>query len=115
MADDNEILVVAVQGLLQILGHSVEVVTNGREALDAALREDFDFVLLDIQMPEMDGLETARLLRRQPPGRSRPRIIGISGEGVDRETYAASGMDDFLAKPVRFADLVHALKPCSPL
>ena len=114
VADDNEMLRVAVRGLLQRLGHSVDVVTNGREAVEAASREDFDLLLLDVQMPEMDGFEAARSLRHRLGGGRRPRIIGVSGEGAERESCAAAGMDDFLIKPFRLADLVRVIKHYGP-
>jgi CheY-like chemotaxis protein len=113
VADDDEVLRVAFQGLLRSLGHSVDVVTNGREAVETAAREDFDFVFLDIQMPEMDGLEAARSLRQEFAGGRTPRLIGLSGESEERATYTAAGMDVFLVKPVRLADLIDALKHCS--
>lgn len=110
LADDNVMLRTAIGGLLQILGCSVDVVANGREAVELASREDFDVVLLDLQMPVMGGLEAARSLRRRHDGRARTLIIGFSGEVEDRETCEAAGMDDFVAKPVRFADLVLVLE-----
>jgi CheY-like chemotaxis protein len=110
VADDNEMIGTAVQGLLQSLGHSVEVVTNGREAVESAAREGFDAVFLDIQMPEMDGFEAAHWLRHGHAGGRPPRIIGFSGESPDPESYAAAGMDDFLLKPIHLADLVRALE-----
>jgi CheY-like chemotaxis protein len=109
VADDNEMLGAAVGGLLQSLGHSVDVVTNGREAVESAAREDFDAVFLDVQMPEMGGFEAAHRLRHENAGGRPPRIIGLSGESPDHESYTAAGMDDFLLKPVRLADLVQAL------
>jgi CheY-like chemotaxis protein len=109
LADDNEMLRAAIRGLLERLGHSVDVVTNGREAVESAARGDFDLVLLDVQMPVMGGLEAARSLRHRQAGGRRPRIIGLSGEGEERASYAAAGMDDFLIKPVRLADLVHVI------
>ena len=109
VADDNEMLRAAVRGLLERLGHSVDVVANGREAVESAAREDFDLVFLDVQMPEMDGFEAARSLSHRHAGGHRPRIIGLSGESEERESYAAAGMDDFLIKPIRLADLVHVI------
>jgi two-component system sensor histidine kinase/response regulator len=110
VADDNEMIGAAVGGLLQSLGHSVDVVTNGREAVESAARENFHVVFLDVQMPEMDGFEAARWLRHEHTGVRPLRIIGFSGESPDRESYATAGMDDFLLKPIRLADLVQALK-----
>jgi CheY-like chemotaxis protein len=106
VADDDEMLAVAVRGLLQSLGHSVDAVTDGREAVAAAAREDFDLVFLDVQMPVMGGFEAARMLRREHSRGREPRIIGVLGEREEREAYAGAGMDDFLVKPVRLADLV---------
>jgi len=110
VADDNEMLRVAIRGLLRNLGHAVEVVANGREAVEAAAHDDYDLVFLDIQMPEMGGFEAARLCRQENTRGQPPRIVGLSGEPEDRETYAAAGMDDFLVKPIRLTDLVHVLK-----
>jgi CheY-like chemotaxis protein len=111
VADDNEVLLAAVRGLLRLMGHSPDVARNGREALEAAARNRYDVVLLDVQMPEMGGFEAARTLRRDDPSGTPPRIIGLSGECADRESYAAAGMDDFLIKPVRRRDLARVLVP----
>jgi CheY-like chemotaxis protein len=93
------------------MGHTTEVARNGREALEAASRQIYDIVLLDIQMPEMDGYEAARALRADVPAGTPRRIIGFSGEAPDREWYVSSGMDDFLVKPVRPRDLERILRP----
>jgi CheY-like chemotaxis protein len=111
LVDDNEVLLTAVRGLLRLMGHAADVARNGREAVEAAARRAYDVVLLDVQMPEMGGFETARTLRRDVPGGTRPRIIGCSGESADREWYTAAGMDDFLVKPVRPGDLERVLLP----
>jgi CheY-like chemotaxis protein len=111
VVDDNEVLLTAVGGLLRSMGHSPDVARNGREAVEAAARNRYDVVLLDIQMPEMGGFEAARTLRRDDPSGTPPRIIGLSGEWADRESYAAAGMDDFLIKPVRPRDLARVLVP----
>jgi CheY-like chemotaxis protein len=111
VADDNETLRAAVRGLLRNLGHSVETVSNGPDAVEAAARRAFDLVFLDVQMPGMGGFEVARSLRqgqRRPEGPA-TSIIGLSGEGEDPDAYAAAGMDDFLVKPVRLGDLVRVL------
>jgi CheY-like chemotaxis protein len=110
VADDNEMLGAIVGGLLESLGHSVDVVSNGLEVIESASRGKFDVVLLDVQMPEMGGFEAAHRLRHEHVGERRPWIIGCSAEGQERKLYTAAGMDDFLLKPVRLADLTHALQ-----
>lgn len=111
LVDDNEVLLIAIRGLLRLMGHTTDVARNGREALEATSRHMYDVVLMDIQMPEMGGYEAARTLRRDFPVGTGPRIIGFSGESADRESYTASGMDDFLVKPVRPTDLERVLRP----
>lgn len=110
VADDHEMLRTAVRGLLQHLGCSVAVAANGREAVEMASREDFDLVLLDLQMPEMGGIEAARAIRRRHESGTQPRIVGVSGEVEERFVCEAAGMDDFIAKPVRIADLILVLE-----
>jgi CheY-like chemotaxis protein len=111
VVDDNEVLLAAVRGLLLLMGHTTDVARNGREALEAAAQNGYDVVLLDLQMPEMGGFEAARTLRRDAPSGTPPRIIGLSGESADRESYEAAGMDDFLIKPVCPQDLERVLVP----
>jgi CheY-like chemotaxis protein len=113
VADDNEVIRVVTRGLLQRCGHRVDVVSDGLEAVEAVSHGRFDVVLLDVQMPGMDGLEVASHLRRRH-GADCPRIIGLSGEHEERAVYAAAGMDHFLAKPIRLADLVDALEGQGP-
>jgi CheY-like chemotaxis protein len=109
VADDNENLRGAVQRLFRLLGYSVDAVANGREAVEAAARQEYGLVFLDIQMPEMDGLEAARSIRGDCRGGDRPRIVGLSAEGAEPAAFEAAGMDDYLMKPVLFADLVRIL------
>lgn len=108
IADDNEMFAAAIRGMLESLGHSVEVVTNGRDAIEAAARQDFDYVFLDFQMPEVGGFETASSLRQRRLAGSSTQIIGFSAQR-DRSQAQAAGMDGFLLKPVRIADLVGVL------
>src|SRR5258707_13257 len=75
IAEDNEMLRYSVRELLRGFGHLVEAVANGREAVEAAARQAYDLVFLDIHMPELCGLETARTLRRISPGGGQARII----------------------------------------
>ncbi|HEX3828909.1 MAG TPA: response regulator [Sporichthyaceae bacterium] len=115
VAEDNAVNQQLALLLLSKLGYPADVAGNGHEALAAVDRQPYDVVLMDVQMPEMDGLEaTRRLLQRYPdPGR-RPRIIAMTANAMqgDREEYLAAGMDDYIAKPIRRDDLVAALDRC---
>ncbi len=112
VAEDNTLSQKVAQQLLARLGHAADVVANGREALDALARRPYDVVLLDVHMPELDGLETARLIRRRFPLDGGPRLIAMTASVLkgDREACLAAGMDDYLGKPVRPADLAAALE-----
>jgi signal transduction histidine kinase/CheY-like chemotaxis protein len=102
---------VAVQ-MLRRLGHDADVVADGAEALAAVGRSTYDIVLLDVQMPVVDGLEVARqLVRRQPLAVDRPWLIALTANAMsgDRDHCLRAGMDDYLAKPVKFADLAAAI------
>jgi PAS domain S-box-containing protein len=96
--------------LLEQFGHQVDVVSNGRQALDQLDRDAYDVALLDVRMPEVDGLEVARSLLERP-GSSRPYLIAVTANAMqgDRELCLASGMDDYLSKPLQRAALVAAL------
>ncbi|HEY8170665.1 MAG TPA: response regulator [Candidatus Limnocylindria bacterium] len=98
--------------LLERMGYQADVATNGREAIEAVERETYDVVLMDIQMPEMDGLEATRRIREQFADGARPRIIALTANAMveDREESTAAGMDDYLAKPIRPAELTEALR-----
>jgi CheY-like chemotaxis protein len=109
VADDNDWFRLAIQGLLRNLGHTVQLVSNGLEAVEAASRETFDFVFLDIQMPEMGGFEAASSLRQGCLKTSPTRIIGMSAQAEYALAPAQAVMDGFLIKPVRLVDLVQVL------
>ena len=97
--------------ILKRLGHCADIADNGLEALSAIEKNVYDIVLMDIQMPELDGLEaTRRIHKRWPPGQ-RPYIIAMTAHALrgDREKCLAAGMDDYVAKPVRPDALADAL------
>ncbi len=105
-------------GLLKKWGHSVVVSHNGRQAVDCLEREPFDLVLMDVQMPEMDGLTAAQLIRRRerdgdhwPQQRSRLPIIAMTAHAMkgDRERCLQAGMDDYVSKPIRAGELQTAI------
>ena len=96
---------------LEKLGYRADVASNGLEVLDALNRQDYDVILMDMQMPEMDGLEATRLIRGHSTGFHQPRIIAMTANVTleDRQACLNAGMDDYLAKPIRIEDLVAAL------
>ena len=94
--------------LLEKRGHRVEVVANGREALQALDKGRFDLVLMDVQMPEMDGMEATAAIRKKERGSGwHTPIVALTANAMkgDREKYLASGMDGYLAKPIRPLEL----------
>jgi two-component system, sensor histidine kinase and response regulator len=110
---------VAVQ-LLERHGHDVVVVTNGREALDTLAEDGFDLVLMDVQMPELDGLTATRLLRqRERRSGGHVPVVAMTANAMqgDREKCLAAGMDGYLAKPIRaeqfYAAVEHFTAPAS--
>ena len=113
LVDDNAINQKVAVRILQQFGYQPEVAGNGREALDKLDQQPFDFIFMDVMMPEMDGLEATRLLRkRQMIGgytnyQSRIIIVAMTAHAMqgDREKCIAAGMDDYLAKPVRPKDV----------
>jgi len=99
--------------LLQHLGYGAEVVANGLEVIDAVERKQYDVVLLDIKMPEMDGLQAARWIAQRRGPKGRPRLIAMTANAMpgDREAYLAAGMDGYVPKPIDLGDLAAALAP----
>ncbi len=113
VVDDNTINQRVAVRILQQLGYQAEVAGNGREALDVLDQKPFDFVLMDVMMPEMDGLEATRLLRKRQMNpenknyQTRIVVVAVTAHAMqgDREKCIASGMDDYLSKPVRPKDV----------
>ena len=103
--------------ILDRLGYRADVAYNGREALDALERQQYDVVLMDVQMPELDGLDATRQICERWPDGTRPRIVAMTANAMqeDREACAAAGMDDYVAKPIRPDALAEALEKVRPL
>ena len=103
--------------LLDQLGYRADVASNGLEALEALERQPYDVVLMDVQMPELDGLDASRRICERWPAEVRPRIIAMTANAMleDREACFAAGMDDYVAKPIRPDELAEALSRARPL
>jgi signal transduction histidine kinase/DNA-binding response OmpR family regulator len=113
LAEDNVVNQKLALRLLAQMGYRADLAANGLEAIDAVERQTYDVVLMDVQMPELDGFEASReIVRRWPE--HRPRIVAMTANAMqgDRELCEAAGMDDYVAKPVRVDELVAALERC---
>jgi len=113
VAEDDEISRLSIQVMLKRLGHRCVTATNGREAVETLRREGFDCILMDVQMPEMDGIAATKAIRTSPDlgERSRIPIIALTAHAMegDRERFLTAGMDDHVAKPVQREELQAAL------
>jgi len=114
LAEDNVVNQRVASGLLKKRGHQVTIVGNGRQALDALEQGTFDLVLMDLQMPEMGGLEATAAIRERErkSGGAHLRIVAMTAHAMsgDRERCLASGMDDYLSKPIDPAILFEAVE-----
>ncbi len=115
VAEDNAVNQRVAKLILAKLGYTADMVGNGIEALAALSEQQYDVVLMDVQMPELDGLETTRRII-STYGVERPRIVAMTANAMesDREECFAAGMDDYVAKPIRPDDLAAALARCKP-
>jgi CheY-like chemotaxis protein len=113
LADDNSVNLKVAQMMLARLGYPCDLAANGSEVIEALERTDYDVILMDVEMPELDGLEATRRIRaaRPDPG-DRPWIIALTANAMqeDREKALSAGMNDFLTKPFRSEHLVGALE-----
>jgi len=112
VAEDNVVNQKVILLMLERLGYRVELSTNGMEVLDALERQRYDVVLMDVQMPELDGLDATRTICRRWPPEERPQIIAMTASALaeDRQRCLDAGMHDYVSKPVRVADLQAALE-----
>jgi two-component system sensor histidine kinase/response regulator len=110
VAEDNPMNQHVIVHILQKLGYHPDLVNNGREALEAACRKDYDLILMDMQMPVMDGLEATRLIRQTVV--RQPVIIAFTAAAMagDEKTCLEAGMNDFLGKPIQLDELMHKLE-----
>jgi CheY-like chemotaxis protein len=117
LAEDNAVNQKLALRLLQQMGYRADIASNGIEAIECVERQTYDVILMDVQMPEMDGLEATRRIRdltgfgNLSGLRKQPRIIAMTANAMqgDREMCIAAGMDDYISKPIRVNELVETL------
>ena len=111
LAEDNLVNQKLALRLLQQMGYRADLASNGAQAVESVARQVYDVVLMDVQMPEMDGLEASRQITARWKPHERPRIVAMTANAMqgDREECLAAGMDDYVTKPIRVDALVQAL------
>lgn len=114
VAEDNLVNQKVIAKVLERLGYRADIVANGLEVLEALSKRSYDVVLMDMHMPEMDGLEATRRLVARWGEQERPRVVAMTAAVLeeDRRQCKEAGMDDFASKPVRVEELVEVLKQC---
>jgi len=112
LAEDNTVNQKLALRLLEHMGYRADVVANGLEVLEALQRQHYDVILMDVQMPDMDGLEASRAIHESRPADEHPRIVAVTANAMqgDREECLAAGMDDYLTKPIQIKALQEALE-----
>ena len=117
LAEDNAVNQKVALRILNRLGLKADVAANGLEAIKMLELSTYDVVLMDVQMPEMDGFEATAKINAEIPPERRPRIVAMTANAMagDRERCLDEGMDDYISKPVRRQELLDALLRCTPL
>jgi PAS domain S-box-containing protein len=107
LVEDNNLNQKVATQMLSKIGYHADIAINGREAIEALQRQPYDMVFMDIQMPEMDGIEATKLIRTNLPEEQQPYIIAMTAHAMrgDRERCLLAGMNDYLSKPVRRTEL----------
>jgi CheY-like chemotaxis protein len=114
LAEDNPVNQKVALQMLSKLGYEADAAANGLEVLQALESHPYDVVLMDVQMPEMDGLEAAKAIRKRMPSTSRPRIIAFTAYALDgdRKMCFEAVVDDYMSKPIRMEELRSKLAKC---
>jgi PAS domain S-box-containing protein len=117
LAEDNRINQMVAERMLARLGYQVDVVSDGLEVLQSLSRNTYDVVLMDMQMPKMDGVETTKIIRKKLPRERQPAVIAQTAGAMeqDRERCLQAGMDHYISKPLRIGELVQVLGQIHPL
>ena len=112
LAEDNRINQKIALQLLNRMGYRADVASNGLEAIEALHRQSYDVILMDVHMPEMDGLTATQQICQKWTRETRPKIIAVTANAMqgDREKCLAAGMDDYISKPIKVQELVRVLK-----
>ncbi len=112
LAEDNTVNQKVALRFLERLGYRAHAVGNGLEALTAIESHPYNLILMDLQMPEMDGLEASRQIRRRLPAERQPKIVALTANAMqgDRERCLAAGMDDYISKPVKLHEISAAIR-----
>ena len=116
LAEDNIVNQKLALRLLASMGYQADLATNGVEAIEAVERQPYDLVLMDVQMPEMDGLEATRRIAEEIPIERRPWIVAMTANAMDgdREACLEAGMNGYISKPIRVEELVTAVLTTPP-
>ena len=112
LAEDNLVNQQVAKNVLERLGHQVDIASNGRVALEMLEKKSYDVIFMDVQMPEMDGIDATQRIRQLDDARSQIPIIAVTANAMsgDRETYLEAGMTEYVSKPFSTKDIENALK-----
>ena len=114
VAEDSQINQRLILMMLQHMGYCVDLAQNGKEALTALRENGYDVVLMDVDMPEMNGVEATTVVRAEFSGREQPQIVAVTANARvgDRERCISAGMNDYVSKPISADSLACALEGC---
>jgi CheY-like chemotaxis protein len=117
LAEDSLVNLKITLWFLKKLGYRADVAFTGIEAIDALKRQSYDVILMDAEMPEMDGREATMVIRKDFPADQQPHIIAMTANASngDRESFLSIGMNDYVTKPLKLEEMVRALLACHPL
>jgi CheY-like chemotaxis protein len=112
IAEDNIVNQTLARRMVEKLGYKADVVANGIEALDALELIEYDLILMDCQMPEMDGYQATQMIRKNEAGKAHLPIVAMTANALDgeKERCLATGMDDYITKPVQIHDLMKIIQ-----
>jgi CheY-like chemotaxis protein len=112
LVEDNVVNQLLMRRLLDRLGYRADIASNGIEAIDALIRQQYDVVFMDVLMPEMDGLVATHRIREDFETSRQPHIIAMTANAMqgDREECLNAGMDDYMSKPIQVHDLIQVLE-----